>query len=94
MFLLLLLVTLGLDAPPTLDWEELVQKPYVGLPDPDLGLRPLLVARDGKNITKKADWDKVRKALQQSWLAVRVDSSSGVSLSAQRGTSCIGRSGG
>jgi dienelactone hydrolase len=66
---LLLLVTLGLDAPPTIDWKELVQKPYVGLPVPDLGLRPLLVARDGKKITKKADWNQARKALQQSWLA-------------------------
>ena len=69
MFLLLLLGTLVPDAPPAIDWKELVQKPYAGLPDPDLGLRPLLVARDGKNITKKADWDQARKALQQSWLA-------------------------
>jgi dienelactone hydrolase len=68
MFFLLLSVTLGLDSPHT-HWKELVQKPYLGLPVHDLGLRPLLVAPDGKKITTKAEWERARKALEKTWLA-------------------------
>jgi dienelactone hydrolase len=63
----LLLLNLGLFAAPT-DWPDLLQKPFAKLQIPDLGLRPLLVTRDGKKITTKAEWEKARKALHDAWL--------------------------
>lgn len=67
-WLLACLVLVG-SSPSSLDWKELVQKPYVGRPVPDLGLRPLLVAADGKKIVTRAEWEQARKALQKTWLA-------------------------
>ena len=69
MFSLCLLLTVGLGAPSAVDWKELVQKPHADLPVPDLGLRPLLVTRDGKPITKKVDWEPARQELHKTWLA-------------------------
>jgi len=65
---LCLLLALGLGAPPTVDWKELFQKPYADLPVPDLGLKPLLVNRDGQPIAKQKDWEPAREELRKSWL--------------------------
>jgi dienelactone hydrolase len=66
---ILLLMSVGLGELPAIDWKELVQKPHADLPVPDLGLRPVLLTRDGKPITKKADWDQARQELHKTWLA-------------------------
>ena len=42
---------------------------YANLPVPDLGLRPLLATRDGKPITRKADWESARQELHKIWFA-------------------------
>jgi fermentation-respiration switch protein FrsA (DUF1100 family) len=55
--------------PGAVEWPALVQKPYAQLALPDLGLRPLLVDKDGKKITTKAEWEQTRKALREEWLA-------------------------
>jgi fermentation-respiration switch protein FrsA (DUF1100 family) len=49
------------------DWPALVQKPYAKLPVADLGLRPLLVAADGKKLTTPEQWAKVRQELLRAW---------------------------
>jgi hypothetical protein len=65
----LFLMSFGLGAPPAVDWKQVIQKPHADLPVPDLGLRPILLTRDGKPITKKADWDQARQELHKTWLA-------------------------
>jgi dienelactone hydrolase len=50
------------------DWREVVQKPYAELKVPDLGLRPLLVGADGKKVTTKEEWERVRGALRDAWV--------------------------
>jgi dienelactone hydrolase len=35
----------------------------------DVGLRPLLVTADGKEITTRSDWNKARRKLRDAWLA-------------------------
>jgi dienelactone hydrolase len=62
-------MSVGLGELPAIDWKGMLQKPHAGLPVPDLGLRPLLLTRDGKPITKKADWDQAHQELHKTWLA-------------------------
>jgi dienelactone hydrolase len=63
----LLLLVLAAEPSP-IDWLALVQKPYAELKTPDLGLKPLLVGRDGKPITTKGEWEQARTALREAWL--------------------------
>ncbi len=51
-----------------IEWPALVQKPYAGLPVPDLGLRPLLRTREGEKITTRQGWEEARQGLRESWL--------------------------
>ncbi|HXG08626.1 MAG TPA: dienelactone hydrolase family protein [Gemmataceae bacterium] len=67
MFPCLLLLTLGSEPAAAVDWPALVQKPYAGLPVADLGLRPLLVAADGKKIATPAEWEQARRQLHDAW---------------------------
>ena len=62
------LLLLALGAEPATDWPALVQKPYAGLPVADLGLKPLLVAADGKKIATKDEWEKARQRLHDAWM--------------------------
>ncbi|MBI1913857.1 MAG: dienelactone hydrolase family protein [Planctomycetes bacterium] len=65
-----LFVTLACAVPGTdpVDWPALVQKPHAGLPVPDLGLRSLLLSRDGEKLTTRQGWQKARQGLRQAWL--------------------------
>lgn len=65
--MLLPLLSLVLLADPV-DWPTLVQKPYRELPQPDLGLKPLLVTADGNKIRTKDGWAAARTALRDAWL--------------------------
>src|SRR5438105_4028291 len=49
-------------------WPDLVQKPYEGLPTPDIGLKPLLLTRDGQAVTTPEAWERQRRALRTAWL--------------------------
>jgi dienelactone hydrolase len=49
------------------DWPALIQKPHQKLPLPDLGLRPLLIAPAGQQITTRAGWMRERQRLQAAW---------------------------
>jgi dienelactone hydrolase len=49
-------------------WPELTQKPYEGLPTPDLGLKPLLLTPDGQPVATKEAWERHRRALADAWL--------------------------
>jgi dienelactone hydrolase len=51
-----------------IDWPALVQKPYAGLPIPDLGLRPLIRTEDGREITTRQGWEQARQGLRDVWL--------------------------
>lgn len=64
-----LILTLAgvLPAADPVDWPALLQKPFVGRPVPDLGLRPLLRAADGTKITTRAGWEKARQGLRDAW---------------------------
>src|SRR5438105_4096858 len=65
LFVTLACAVLGADP---VDWPALIQKPYADLPVPDLGLRPLLRARDGEKITTRQGWEKARQGLREAWL--------------------------
>jgi dienelactone hydrolase len=49
-------------------WPDLTQKPYEGLPTPDIGLKPLLLTPDGQAITTKEGWERQRRVLAEAWL--------------------------
>jgi hypothetical protein len=49
-------------------WSDLTQKPYENLQVPDLGLKPLLLAADGKKIRSKEEWEEQRQLLRATWL--------------------------
>ena len=51
-----------------IDWPSLTQKPHARMMVPDLGLRPLLVDADGKQITTRQEWEKARSALRDAWM--------------------------
>jgi dienelactone hydrolase len=65
---LLLALAVATDPVAPVDWPALLQKPYAGRPVPDLGLKPLLVDADGKEITTAAGWEKARQALRARWV--------------------------
>lgn len=51
----------------SVDWPALTQKPHEKLPLGDLGLKPLLKAASGEQVSTKVAWTDARKKLRESW---------------------------